>query len=821
MAAGFAPRKASSPKYKFEGHKGTIWCLVFLHDNIHIVSGSLDGTMRKWNCNTGRLIGKPWKGEGGDIVALALSPDGKTIACGRVNAKVQRWTTDGKIISNWKGHGKAVRSVSWSPNGDHIASGSDDGTIFIRKAGNGRVEVGPIQTRTQYEWWDEDHDSSVWSLSYSPSGERIASGGSNCTICIWNAKTGERVVGPIRDLGNVVTSVVWSSDGSKIYSASDTFARVFDSQTGELLHRYAHDDDLYSIALSPKNNVLVCVGWVGIAQLWNTESHQPLGKSFCQDRKTIRYVAFSQDGRHLAYGGYDGKLTLWMVDDIAPELTHQPESPSSSRLDADAAKPSGVQDLKQGPPQEARPESPSSFLDVDATGGDGIISGVHDDPYNNFFPSSQTSLPAIAPQPPNLSSARRFWNTISRRRSPTDLSVPRERPKRGLFARRARSKLPPELTTNTPNQPTPEGKVGAGEETEKIDQDVDPGAIKPGKGKDEQREGSLAVAQGAPKLESEENRNLWKRLMSPRGKDPTSVNMAPEMKRPEVVEVYPVRGFQICRNDTETQEGVIGGNVQRSSRCNSYERLVTAARSIFPSRSCTGLYIVASLVRTRRAINVGYTRNPIFASCWRFILTRFCRAITFRHHLPHQSRLRFTLEHRGLLQQVLRQDMFPTWTLPLAFLVRACPFDSKLTCNEVTTVIQQYDDVAIDEFNTLWIQVAGSANLGDNFTNQVTYSAIGSHHEASARLDSGLGLEEMRIGRCTAFTSHKKGSVEVTIDATSCNLRPRIFFGKRLDDSGPRQSSLQPAAAQWLQLYQNLNHMKELLAVRGGLPIQE
>ncbi|KAG2344365.1 WD40 repeat-like protein [Suillus weaverae] len=523
-ASHIATRKASGPKYKFEGHKDTIWSLVFLHDNVHIVSGSLDGTMRKWNCDTGRLVGKPWKGKGGDITALGLSPDGKTVACGRADWSVQQWTTNGKMISDWRDHSKAVRSVSWSPNGKHIASGSDDGTILIRKAGSGEVEVGPIETRMRH--WDGDReDSEVWSLSYSPSGDRIASGCSNFTISIWSTTTGKRVVSPIRDLGNVVTSLVWSSDSTRLYSASDKFARVFDSNTGELLHRYTHNDDLYSVALSPKNNVLACVGWVGIAQLWNTESHHQLRQSFRQDPQTIR-----------SYGGYDGKLTLWMVNDIAPELAHQPESPSS-RLDADAAKSSegdgsieGVQGRRQGT-EEARPESPSSsFLNVDATGGDVIIEGVRDDPYNNFFQSSQISLPATTSGPPQPSSARRLWNMISRHRSPADESVSRERPKRSFFSRRARSKSPLEPAATTPSQPTLQGNVLAGEDEHQGERDDNSPSTK----------GPALSAE----LDREVDRNLWRRLMGARGKDTTSVNIAPATQRPKVVDVYAVRGFQ-------------------------------------------------------------------------------------------------------------------------------------------------------------------------------------------------------------------------------------------------------------------------------------
>jgi len=306
-----AQTKRPPPKHIFEGHKLEVTTFVFLHDNVHVVSGSDDGTMCKWDCETGLLVGEPWEGEGGRIFALALSPDGKTIACGRNDGSLQRWNTDGEMREGvWMGHSSYVRSVSWSPNGGYIASGSDDGTILIRKAENGEVEVGPI----------EAGQGRVSSVAYSPSGDRIASGGDK-TICIWDNNTGELLVGPIKDLGSWVSSVVWSSDSSKLYSASDECARVFDSVSGTQLHRFDHNHWLNSVALSPKHNVLACVGDFGLAQLWDTESYEPLGKPFSPEYSVNLYcVSFSRDGRYLAYGGYDKKITLWTVKDIAPEL---------------------------------------------------------------------------------------------------------------------------------------------------------------------------------------------------------------------------------------------------------------------------------------------------------------------------------------------------------------------------------------------------------------------------------------------------------------------------------------------------------------------
>jgi WD40 repeat protein len=52
----------------------------------YLVTGSLDKTVRVWDLQTGRLLRtlRPPVGEGneGRIYAVAISPDGKTIACG-------------------------------------------------------------------------------------------------------------------------------------------------------------------------------------------------------------------------------------------------------------------------------------------------------------------------------------------------------------------------------------------------------------------------------------------------------------------------------------------------------------------------------------------------------------------------------------------------------------------------------------------------------------------------------------------------------------------------------------------------------------------
>lgn len=536
------PALFKRPILKHTFHRGhnseTIRAFVFLHDNVHIVSGSEEGTMRKWSRDTGLVVGEPWRSEGGGIYALELSPDGKIIACGSENGSVQRWSTDGKMINSvWTGHSKAVRSLSWSPSSGRIASGSDDGTILIRKAESGKVAVGPFETEQE----------GVQVLAYSPSGELIASGGFS-TICVWNAITSKLVAGPIKNLGDTVMSLVWSSDSTKLYSAAGSIARVFDSKSGELLYSFQseHDSFLSSIALSPQQDVLACVGNNGIAQLWDTKSHQPLSQQFRREHKGwLTCVLFSRDGKYIAYSGDNGKLTLWILEDMAPP----------SQLSATLP--------QQSAQQEIRPSSSlsSCLSNADTTGGEGFIEEARDDPYHNFFQSSMQSLSSSSPGSHlfNVFSVRRFLSAFSRRRPPPDESVPYGRFKPKFFARCARSYSSLDSATMKHDQPIPEAKVqeGEGKQESSVNVDADDrgsGIDSLGNREDTDKQlddDSPADAQRLPsdktisptQLDSADNRNIWKRVMRSRGlrKDFTSVKSAPTTKR---VEVYAVRGFK-------------------------------------------------------------------------------------------------------------------------------------------------------------------------------------------------------------------------------------------------------------------------------------
>ena len=89
---------------------------------------------------------------------------------------------------------------------------------------SGECVLGPL----------EGHTGWVNSVSFSGDGSRIVSGSGDKTVRVWDAVSGECVLGPLEGHTRWVMSVSFSGDGLRIVSgSSDNTVRVWDAVSGE------------------------------------------------------------------------------------------------------------------------------------------------------------------------------------------------------------------------------------------------------------------------------------------------------------------------------------------------------------------------------------------------------------------------------------------------------------------------------------------------------------------------------------------------------------------------------------------------------------
>ncbi|HUO40164.1 MAG TPA: hypothetical protein VMU34_20985, partial [Mycobacterium sp.] len=141
-------------------------------------------------------------------------------------------------------------AVAVSRDGQRIASGGYDKSVRVWDANTGRPALPPLV----------GHTETVTSVAFSPDGHRIVSGSDDDTLRLWDAKTGHPIGQPLIGHTREVKSVAFSPDGHRIVSGSnDMTLREWDAGTGEPIGPplTGHSDAVYSVAFSPDGTRII------------------------------------------------------------------------------------------------------------------------------------------------------------------------------------------------------------------------------------------------------------------------------------------------------------------------------------------------------------------------------------------------------------------------------------------------------------------------------------------------------------------------------------------------------------------------------------
>jgi WD40 repeat protein len=242
------PMKANSP----------VHAVTFSPNGKFLLAGYDDKCARLWEAATGELRGEPLE-HSQPVLALAFAADGATFLTGCAGGKVRCWdTATGKPVGPVLAHPGAVRAVAFDPaNPSIVLTGCTDKTARLWDINNGRCLKKFA------------HQGPVWSVAFSPDGQRLVTGCEDGTVRLWNAPTGQSLDPGLRHPGGVV-AVAFSPDGRILVTGCrDGKARLWDVTTRKMLGMpMAHQGAVRTCAFSHDGHIVLTVAEELTARLW-------------------------------------------------------------------------------------------------------------------------------------------------------------------------------------------------------------------------------------------------------------------------------------------------------------------------------------------------------------------------------------------------------------------------------------------------------------------------------------------------------------------------------------------------------------------------
>jgi WD40 repeat protein len=301
--------------------------LAYTPDGQQLFAIGVDGSIWRWDLDTGQLAGGGIQTPGQWTLGLTMGPRGETWIISLDDNRVFVWdaasneklASDIVISGDADGDGRIdlPHIATLSPDGDRLAIAIYE-KIYIWDVQNGQL-LGASDVFLGFP---------PSALEFSPDGNTLASAGNEWQIYLWDAFSGINLDIWETSQTRNITSLSFSADGRYIASGSvDGTVNLFDLGTGEQILRQprysittgqevpppvlGHPSEVRSVALSPDGKTLISGAADGNLLIWDTNTMIPYAVPKPAYVGPIRALAWHPDDGSFSVGGENGSITVW------------------------------------------------------------------------------------------------------------------------------------------------------------------------------------------------------------------------------------------------------------------------------------------------------------------------------------------------------------------------------------------------------------------------------------------------------------------------------------------------------------------------------
>jgi len=273
---------------------------------------ALAGTVYLWNATDGGIVSLTTIDPPDYVCSLSWIRDGSVLAVGTSEGAVQLWdAANEKLIRQMTGHEARVACLAW--NGSQLSSGSRSGQVLHHD-----VRVAQHVTAVL-----PAHNQEVCGMAWSASGRRLATGGNDNTVALWDG----RATAPCHRLAEhsaAVKAVAWCPWQEHLLATgggtADRTIRLWNATSGACIKEVPANSQVSSIVWNEEYKELISGHGFSKHQLtvWKYPSFATVTELTGHTGRVLKIVP-SPSGEMVASAAADETIRMWQVWPALPK----------------------------------------------------------------------------------------------------------------------------------------------------------------------------------------------------------------------------------------------------------------------------------------------------------------------------------------------------------------------------------------------------------------------------------------------------------------------------------------------------------------------